>query len=63
MIVVLGVFSHVTLWALSNLNNYWVTNMMALVFHILSYLTDFQRGSKPDRTYYSFALSNVYVWK
>lgn len=33
-VFVLGVFSHVTLRALSNLNNYWVTNMMALVVHI-----------------------------
>lgn len=59
----LGVVSHVTLWALSNLSNYWVTNMMALAVHILSYLIVFQRGSKADRTYCSSALRNVYVWK
>lgn len=56
-------FLHVTLWALSNLNNYWVTNIMALVAHILSYLLVFQRDSKADRTYYSSPLSNVYVGK
>lgn len=59
----LGVYPHVNLRALSNLNNYWVTNMMTLVVHMLSYLIVFQRGSKPDRTYYSSALSNVYAWK
>lgn len=31
-----GCVSRVSLWALSNLNNYWVANIMAPVVHILS---------------------------